>query len=56
MVEFDLEKRTLSCNVPDDVLETRMSGWTPPAPRYERGVMGKYARLVSSAAEGAITN
>jgi dihydroxy-acid dehydratase len=36
-------------------LADRRSGWSPPAPRYTSGVMAKYARLVSSASEGAIT-
>ena len=34
----------------------RRQGWTGPTPRYTRGVMAKYARSVSSAAEGAVTN
>ena len=36
-------------------LESRKAGWKPPAPRFERGVMAKYAAAVSSAAEGAVT-
>jgi dihydroxy-acid dehydratase len=37
-------------------LDERRAQWTPPAPRYKSGVMAKYAKLVSSASEGAITN
>ena len=36
-------------------LEERRAGWKPPAPRYKTGVMAKYAKLVSSASEGAVT-
>jgi dihydroxy-acid dehydratase len=36
-------------------LESRKSGWQPPAPRFTRGVMAKYAAAVSSAADGAVT-
>ena len=36
-------------------LDKRRQGWAPPAPRYKRGVMAKYANTVSSAAEGAVT-
>ena len=35
-------------------LERRKEGWAPPAPRYPTGVLGKYARLVGSAAQGAV--
>jgi dihydroxy-acid dehydratase len=37
-------------------LDERRAHWKPPAPRYKSGVMAKYAKLVSSASEGAITN
>ena len=56
IVEFDLNKRTLTLEVPDDEIADRLSRWTAPAPRFKTGVMGKYARLVSSAAQGAVTN
>ena len=36
-------------------LDERRAGWKPPAPRYKSGVMAKYAKLVSSASEGAVT-
>ena len=55
MVEFDLERRTLTLELTDDQITARMVDWTPPPARYDRGVMGKYARLVSSAAAGAVT-
>jgi dihydroxy-acid dehydratase len=37
-------------------LDERRTQWKPPVPRYKSGVMAKYAKLVSSASEGAITN
>ena len=54
MIVFDIEKRTLDLDVPADVVAERLREWTPPAPHYTRGVMAKYARLVGSAAEGAV--
>jgi len=39
----------------DDEIAARLEAWTPPPPRYTSGVMAKYARLVASAADGAIT-
>jgi dihydroxy-acid dehydratase len=55
IVEFDLERRTLMLELTDDQITDRMVDWTAPPARYDRGVMGKYARLVSSAAMGAVT-
>jgi dihydroxy-acid dehydratase len=47
--------RRLDLDVPASVLAERRASWTPPAPRYRTGVLAKYAALVSSASEGAIT-
>lgn len=55
-IEFNLPQRYLSIQIDDDELQARLSNWTPPAPRYTRGVMAKYARQVSSASIGALTN
>jgi dihydroxy-acid dehydratase len=55
-ITFDIENRTLSMNVPDGVIEDRLKDWTDPQPRYETGVFAKYAALVSSASEGAVTS
>ncbi|TCJ16718.1 dihydroxy-acid dehydratase [Rubrobacter taiwanensis] len=55
-VVFDIENRTLSVEIPDRELEARLREWVPPEPRYRTGVMAKYAALVSSASEGAVTN
>jgi dihydroxy-acid dehydratase len=54
-VVLDIEKRTLSVDVPDSELKKRMELWTPPRARYETGVMAKYASQVSSASRGAVT-
>jgi dihydroxy-acid dehydratase len=54
-VRLDLAARTLDLLVDADVLEARRAGWKPLEPRYTTGVLGKYAKLVGSAAYGAIT-
>jgi dihydroxy-acid dehydratase len=53
-IRLDLSARTLDILVDDDELARRREGWTPPPPRYTRGVLAKYAKLVGSAATGAI--
>jgi len=52
MITLDVRARQLNVEAN---LEERRKEWKPPAPRYSTGVMAKYARLVSSASEGAIT-
>ena len=54
-IVFDIEARRLDVELSDEEIERRLSEWTPPPPRYTKGVMAKYARSVSSASEGAIT-
>ena len=54
-IAFDIDGRTLDLEVDAAEVERRLAEWTPPPPRWERGVFAKYARSVSSAAEGAIT-
>ena len=54
-VSLDAASRSIEMEVPAAELEKRRAQWTAPPLRFESGVMGKYARLVSSAAEGAIT-
>ena len=54
-IEIDVDNRQLNLNVPDDELESRLAGWTAPAPRYTKGVFAKYAAQVGSASEGAPT-
>lgn len=55
-VVFDVSARRLDVELSDQELADRLANWQPPAPRYKWGVMAKYAKLVSSAAEGAVTN
>ncbi len=54
-ITFDVESRTLSVALSDEEIEDRLVDWKDPLPRYETGVFAKYAALVSSASEGAIT-
>ena len=54
-IVVDVDARRLDLEVPEDVLADRRSRWQAPAPRYLGGVMAKYAALVSSASEGAVT-
>ena len=54
-VVIDVEARELRVELSDDELAARLADWTPPAPRHTTGVFAKYAALVSSASEGAIT-
>ncbi|HEY6958253.1 MAG TPA: dihydroxy-acid dehydratase [Candidatus Limnocylindria bacterium] len=55
-IRIDPEKRTLDLVVDDAELARRRKTWNAPRPRYTSGVMAKYARLVSSASEGAVTS
>ena len=54
-ITIDAHKLLLQLNVGDDELAKRQAAFKPPQPRYTTGVLGKYARLVSSAAQGAVT-
>jgi dihydroxy-acid dehydratase len=55
VVVFDIEKRKLEVEVSPSELQARLKGFTPPPPRFSSGVFAKYAALVSSAAQGAVT-
>jgi len=55
VIHFDVSKRLLEVEVTGDVLRQRMAEWKAPQPRYATGVFAKYAALVSSASQGAIT-
>jgi dihydroxy-acid dehydratase len=55
-ITIDADHNLLQLAVPDDELARRRAAWTPPAPRYTTGVLAKYARSVSSAALGAVTD
>ncbi|GDX59555.1 dihydroxy-acid dehydratase [Nitrosomonadaceae bacterium] len=55
-ITIDAEERLLQLNVSEGELVRRRAAWRPPPPRYTRGVLAKYARLVSTASRGAITD
>ena len=55
-ITVDAEARLLSLNVPEAEIEKRRAAWTAPPPRFTRGVLAKYARVVSSASRGAVTD
>ena len=54
-IVFDVDARRLDLDAPAAVLAERRARWRAPVPRYASGVLAKYAALVSSASEGAIT-
>ncbi|MGZ4517770.1 MAG: dihydroxy-acid dehydratase, partial [Mycobacteriaceae bacterium] len=53
-IRLDMDKRTLDVLVEPAELESRRAGWEPKHHGYKRGVLAKYAKLVGSAADGAI--
>jgi dihydroxy-acid dehydratase len=55
LIRVDIAARSLDLLVEPAELEARRNGWAPLPPRYTRGVLAKYSRLVHSAAEGAVT-
>ncbi|MDQ1083930.1 MULTISPECIES: dihydroxy-acid dehydratase [Microbacterium] len=55
LIRVDIAARTLDLIVDDAELSSRRNGWEPLPPRYTRGVLAKYSKLVHSAAEGAVT-
>ncbi len=55
-IEIDAENRRIDVLVDEGDLARRRAAWKAPAPRYESGALAKYARLVSSASEGAVTS
>jgi dihydroxy-acid dehydratase len=55
-ITIDAEARRIDLDIPADELAGRLAKWQPPAPRYTRGVLAKYARVVGSASRGAVTD
>jgi dihydroxy-acid dehydratase len=55
-ITIDAERRLLQLDVPDHEVARRRAAWKAPAPKYTAGVLFKYAKLVSSASEGAVTD
>jgi dihydroxy-acid dehydratase len=54
-IVFDVAARELNVELPEGELARRLADYRPPAPKYANGVLGKYAKHVGSAAEGAVT-
>ncbi|HEX2446005.1 MAG TPA: dihydroxy-acid dehydratase [Vicinamibacterales bacterium] len=54
-IDIDIANRRIAVDVTPAELSSRLGGWQSPPPRYATGVLAKYARLVSSASEGAVT-
>ena len=55
-ITIDAVTKELSVDITQEEIEKRLASWTQPKPRYTRGVLAKYARTVSSASEGAVTD
>ena len=55
-ITIDAENNQLTLDLPVEEIEKRRSSWTRPEPKEKRGVLSKYAKLVSSASLGAITD
>ena len=55
-ITIDAHKLALDLNVADEVIATRRAAWKQPAPRYTRGLMAKYMKLVGPATRGAVTD
>ncbi len=55
VIRFDVQQRVLAVELSAEEIQQRMKTWKPPQPRYPTGVFAKYAALVSSASQGAIT-
>jgi dihydroxy-acid dehydratase len=55
-ITIDAKKRLLQLNVPAKELAARRKKWQPPKPRYTKGLLAKYMKLVSSASSGAVTD
>lgn len=56
IINIDITKRTLDIELPDTEIKQRLANWTAPEPKYKRGILAKYARLVESASVGAYTS
>ncbi len=55
-ITVDAHKKLIQLNIDESELQTRRSKWEKPKPRYKTGILGKYARLVSSSSKGAVTD
>ncbi|MEO8040464.1 MAG: dihydroxy-acid dehydratase [Betaproteobacteria bacterium] len=55
-ITIDAHRQLIQVNVSDEELARRRSAWKQPEPRYKRGLMAKYVKLVSTASKGAVTD
>ncbi len=55
-ITIDASTREMTLNVPQEEIDERLTKWTKPEPRYKRGLLAKYAKTVSSASTGAVTD
>ncbi|PZV17327.1 MAG: dihydroxy-acid dehydratase [Pseudanabaena sp.] len=55
-ITIDAHQRLIQLNVSDKEIAARRANWKPPAPRYTKGVLAKYAKLVSTSSKGAVTD
>jgi dihydroxy-acid dehydratase len=55
-ITIDAHQLLIQLNVPDEEIARRRASWQPPAPKYTRGVLAKFAKLASSASRGAVTD
>jgi len=55
-ITIDAHRRLIQLNVDEAEIAARRARWSPPPPRYTRGVLGKYMKLVSTASRGALTD
>jgi dihydroxy-acid dehydratase len=55
-ITIDAESKKLTLHVSEDIINQRLQKWQQPKPKYTRGVLAKYAKLVSSASKGAVTD
>jgi dihydroxy-acid dehydratase len=53
VIEIDIPNRALRLDIADDELEKRLAAWTPPEPKYRKGILSWYSRNVSSGDKGA---
>lgn len=56
LITTDVEARRLDVALEPAEIEARLARWSPPEPRYRTGVLAKYARLVTDASQGAVTD
>jgi dihydroxy-acid dehydratase len=56
LITIDVETRRVDVALPPDEIAARLAGWQAPPPRYTTGVLAKYARLVTDASQGAVTD